>query len=400
MYLTHLSLTNFRAFTRLDTDVPRRLLLLVGDNAQGKTSVLEAVYYLATFTSLTAHSERQLINFLVDGEQLSVARLIADFQSGGNKKQMEIRLIIDNTNGTSRFRKEILINGVKTPAQQALGVFNAVIFLPQMTRIIEGAPEERRRYLNLALAQAIPGYGTCLSEYHLALNQRNALLKQLSDRNGDPEQLSYWDDLLSDRGAKLIYHRMEAIRQLEGWASSTLQRLTGESEVLRLHYLPSYDPFKPTNGQFSLPMDVRIHPLKISMDEIKEGFFKRLLEIRREEILRGVTTIGPHRDDFRVLSNSIDLSDFGSRGQIRSAILALKLAEVSWLKERTGHWPVLLLDEIMAELDSQRRRNLLGDLAQCDQCLMTTTDLNLFDSKFVRDSSIWLVEGGSVRLSP
>ncbi len=400
MYLTHLSLTNFRAFTRLDTDVPRRLLLLVGDNAQGKTSVLEAVYYLATFTSLTAHSERQLINFLVEGQQVSVARLVADFQSGGNKKQMEIRLIIDNTNGNSRFRKEILINGVKSPAQQALGIFNAVIFLPQMTRIIEGAPEERRRYLNLALAQAIPGYGTSLSEYHLALNQRNALLKQLSDRNGDPDQLSYWDDLLSDRGARLIYHRLDAIHQLEGWAASILQRLTGESEVLRLHYLPSFDPFKPGNGQFTLPIAVKIHPKMIGMEAIKEGFFKRLAEVRREEIIRGVTTIGPHRDDFRIFSNSIDLGDFGSRGQIRSAILALKLAEVSWLKERTGQWPVLLLDEIMAELDSQRRRYLLGVLDQCDQCLMTTTDLNMFDPKFVNDSAIWLVESGSVRLSP
>ena len=324
MYLTHLSLTNFRAFTRLDTDVPRRLLLLVGDNAQGKTSVLEAIYYLATFTSLTAHSERQLINFLVEEEQVSVARLVADFLSGGNKQQMEIRLIVDNSNGTSRFRKEILIDGVKSSAQQALGVFNAVIFLPQMTRIIEGAPEERRRYLNLALAQSIPGYGSSLSEYHLALNQRNALLKQLSDRNGDPDQLSYWDDLLSDRGSKIIYHRMDAIRQLEGWAASILQSLTGEKEILRLNYLPAYDPFKPGNGQFTLPIDVKIHPQKMSMDEIKAGFFKRLAEVRREEIIRGVTTIGPHRDDFRILSNSIDLGDFGSRGQIRSAILALK----------------------------------------------------------------------------
>jgi DNA replication and repair protein RecF len=400
MYLTHLSLTNFRAFTRLDTDVPRRLLLLVGDNAQGKTSVLEAVYYLATFTSLTAHSERQLINFLVEGEQLSVARLVADFQSGGNRQQMEIRLIIDNSNGTSRFRKEILINGVKSSTQQALGIFNAVIFLPQMTRIIEGAPEERRRYLNLALAQSIPGYGSALSEYHIALNQRNALLKQLSDRNGDPDQLSYWDDLLSDRGARIIYHRIEAIQQLEGWAADILQRITGDSEGLRLNYLPAYDPFKPCNGQFALPINVKIHPQKISEDEIKTGFFKRLAEVRREEIIRGVTTIGPHRDDFRIHSNNIDLGDFGSRGQIRSAILALKLAEVSWLKEKTGQWPVLLLDEIMAELDTHRRRYLLDVLDQCDQCLITTTDLNLFDPKFVSDSSIWQVESGTVRLSP
>ncbi len=396
MYLTHLSLTNFRAFSRLDTDVPRRILLLVGNNAQGKTSVLESIFYLATFTSLTAHSDRQLINFLANEEQLSVARLVADFQTETKKRQLEIRLIIDNSNGAPRFRKEILLDGVKSSVGQAIGAFNAVIFLPQMTRIIEGGPEERRRYLNLALSQAIPGYGITLSEYHQALNQRNALLKQLSERSGDTQQLAYWDDLITDRGAKLIHFRMFAIQQLEGWAALTLQQLTGSSEVLRLHYLPAFDPFKPSNGQFSLPIDARITP-KINVDEIREGFLKRLSEIRREEIIRGVTTIGPHRDDFRILSNGIDLGDYGSRGQTRSAILALKMAEVSWLKERTGNWPVLLLDEILAELDLNRRHDLLRVLDQCEQCLLTTTDMNLFEPQFLEDSSVWMVESGSVQ---
>jgi DNA replication and repair protein RecF len=397
MYLTHLSLTNFRAFSRLDTDVPRRILLLVGNNAQGKTSILESIFYLATFTSLTAHSDRQLINFLANEEQLSVARLVADFQTESKKRQLEIRLIVDSSNGTPRFRKEILLDGVKSSVGQAIGAFNAVIFLPQMTRMIEGGPEERRRYLNLALSQAIPGYGITLSEYHQALNQRNALLKQLSERSGDTQQLAYWDDLITDRGAKLIHSRMDAIQQLEHWAAITLRQLTGSREVLRLLYLPAYDPFKPSNGQFILPMDTRIEAAKISVDEIREGFLNRLAEIRREEIVRGVTTIGPHRDDFRILSNGIDLGDYGSRGQTRSAILALKMAEVSWLKERTGNWPVLLLDEILAELDLNRRHDLLTVLDQCDQCLLTTTDMNLFEPQFLEDSSVWMVDSGSVQ---
>jgi len=142
MFLTHLSLTNFRAFTRLDMDLPRRILLLVGDNAQGKTSILEAVFYLATFTSLHAQSDRQLINFLTAEEALAVARLVADFQRGDRLHRLEVRLIQEPIGPVgNRFRKEILLDGVKRTAQEAMGVFNAVIFLPQMMRIIEGGPD-------------------------------------------------------------------------------------------------------------------------------------------------------------------------------------------------------------------------------------------------------------------
>ena len=206
------------------------------------------------------------------------------------------------------------------------------------------------------------------------MNQRNALFKQLSERYGDTDQLAYWDDLITDRGAKLIYFRMGAIQQLESWAASTLQRLDRIQGSIKAAIPASFDPFKPSNGQITLPIDARIQTTKISIDEIKEGFLKRLAEIRREEIIRGVTTIGPHRDDFRIFSNGIDLGDYGSRGQIRSAILALKMAEVAWLKERTGNWPVLLLDETIAELDLHRRHDLFGVLDQCEQCLITTTD--------------------------
>jgi DNA replication and repair protein RecF len=157
MYLTHLSLTNFRAFSRLDMDIPRRTLLLVGDNAQGKTSLLEAIYYLATFTSLHAQYDRQLINFLAGRESLAVGRLLADYQRGASRHHLEVRLIQEANGAGTRFRKEILLDGVKRSVHDATGHFSAVIFLPQMTRIIDGSPDERRRYLNLALAQSVPG---------------------------------------------------------------------------------------------------------------------------------------------------------------------------------------------------------------------------------------------------
>ncbi len=398
MYLTRLSLTNFRAFTRLDMDVPRRLLLLVGDNAQGKTSILESVFYLATFTSLQAQSDRQLVNFLVSNEPLAVTRMVAEFQRGERRHKMEVRLIIDSsaTNG-GRLRKEILVDGAKRAAHEAMGAFNAVMFVPQMTRIIEAGPEERRRYLNLALSQAVPGYALALSEYNQIVAQRNALLKQLFERSSsDVDQLGYWDDLLTARGATLIHARIGAVEEMERQAARIHHRLTHSQEILRLVYQPSYDPLEQPQGQYSLPIRAQAYRNNISHEQIQKGFLARLAAVRSEEIARGVTTIGPHRDEMRFLANGIDLGDFGSRGQVRTALLSLKLAEVGWLQERTGHWPVLLLDETLAELDTQRRLDLQTYLRETEQVLMTTTDLKLFDPEFAAQSTIWNIKAGVV----
>lgn len=398
MYLKHLSLTNFRAFARLDLDVPRRLVLLVGDNAQGKTSLLEAIYYLATFTSFHAHHDRQLINFLAAREPLAVARIVADYQRGETDHHMEVRLIQEPNggNGTTRFRKEVLLNGAKRKMTDVIGHFNAVIFLPHMARIIEDGPEERRRYLNLALSQTLPAYAQALNEYNQALVQRNALLKQLAERGGDPDQLVYWDEILSRQGAQIILARINAVQELERLATRVHQRLTHNGEVLRLVYQPAYDPLPQPIGQYSLPLSTPIDRSGLSLEQIRQGFSQRLLAVRTDEIARGVTTVGPHRDELRFLSNGIDLGDYGSRGQVRTVLLALKLAEVHWMKEKTGQWPVLLLDEILAELDVQRREDLLNYLKEGEQALMTTADAGLFSTEFVEQATVWRVQAGSV----
>lgn len=397
MYLTHLSLTDFRSFTRLDLDVPRRVVVLVGANAQGKTSLLEAVYYLAAFSSFHTSTDRQLINFYADKGSLTVARVVADYQKAASSHRLEVRLIQEavGVNG-SRYRREILVDGVKRTANEAIGEFNAVLFLPQMMRIIEESPEERRRFINMALAQAVPGYAQNLNEYQQALTQRNALLKLLSERGGDQSQLGYWDELVAERGARLIQARIAALQDLERLAARIHQRLTREQEVLRLEYQPSYDPLPVKEGQYALPMQVQVQRSGFSLDQIKSGFVKRLQAVRAEELARGLTTIGPHRDELRFISNGVDLGDFGSRGQIRTALMAVKLAEVAWLKEKTDEWPVLLLDEILAELDVQRRADLLAALAECEQSLLTTTDLNLFPAGFAEHATLWQVSGGRI----
>jgi DNA replication and repair protein RecF len=267
-----------------------------------------------------------------------------------------------------------------------------------MTRILENGPEERRRYLNLALSQAVPGYAQALNEYAQAVTQRNALLKQLAERGGDPDQLCYWDELLAGQGATIIHTRIGALQEMEKLAGRIHQRLTHGNEILRLLYLPAYDPLPaPTNGQIGLPLrQVQAERIGFSKEQIRKGFIERLAVVRKEEIGRGVTTLGPHRDELRFISNGIDLGDFGSRGQVRTTLMSIKLAEVAWLKEKTGQWPVLLLDEMLAELDLQRRADLLSAVAECEQAVVTATDLNMFEKDFLAESTIWQVNAGSV----
>lgn len=417
MYLKHLSLTNFRSFARLDLDTPRRVVLLAGDNAQGKTSLLEAVYFLAAFTSFQTHVDRQLVNFIAAREaykQTVVARLAAHFQRSGTDHRLEARLILEPTgvNGArsstgsgQRLRKEALLDGVKRPLGDVIGQFNAVVFAPQMSQIIEGGPEERRRYLNLALAQAVPAYVRVLGEYNQALAQRNALLRALRERGaaqgmskaGNGEQLGVWDEALARLGAQIILWRIQAIHEIERLAARVHSQLTHGKEVLRLHYQPAFDPLPQPQGQLGLKMDTPVNRAGLELEDIRRGFVERLRRIRAEEIARGMTTIGPHRDELRFLANSIDLGHYGSRGQMRTALLALKLAEVDWIRERSGEWPVILLDEVMAELDLERRADLLACLDKSEQAFLTTTDLNLFTPEFVGQAEVWNVQGGNMQ---
>jgi DNA replication and repair protein RecF len=406
MYLKHLSLTNFRKFTRLDIDIPRRVVVLVGANAQGKTSVLEAIYFLAAFTSFQTHTDRQIVNFHeAKNNALTVTRLVAEYQRSKSKHRLEARLILEPMGvlNSQRLRKEILLDGVKKPVNEIIGHFNAVIFVPQMSQIIEGAPEDRRRYLNLALAQSTPAYARILSEYNQALTQRNALLKLLGERGGNSDkrsspvdQLEVWDEALARLGAQIILWRIEAIQQIERLASRVHHELTRGAEILRLSYEPAFDPLPKPEKQLGLKMDTVVDRSRLELNEIQEGFRASLSALRSEEIARGVTTIGPHRDELRFLANDIDLGNYGSRGQVRTTLLSLKLAEVNWMKDRTGEWPVILLDEVMAELDAERRLDLMKYIGASEQVLFTTTDLNGFTKDFVETVEVWRVGDGKV----
>lgn len=382
MRLVHLALTNFRNFTSLQTEIPPGPTLLVGANAQGKTSFLEAVYYLVGAWSPHTANDRQLIQL---GAQPAVARLIAEIDRADRTERIEIRLILEPTpNAEGRLRKEVLLNGVKKRATDLHGRFNAVLFLPQDVELVEGPPAGRRQQLDATLSQADPNYAAELLEYGKVLSQRNALLKQLQERRGSSDQLSFWDQRLANSGGSLMSRRASALAELNQLAGPIHAALTAGVESLAVEYRPSFDPQTANPGE----------PWHI--DALRTGLAAELERLRPEELGRGMTLTGPQRDDLTLTANGLDLREYGSRGQNRTAMLSLKLAEAEWLAQRTGERPVLLLDEVLAELDPQRRADLLAWVAAAPQTLLSAADAEMFTGEFLARATVWRVRNGSL----
>lgn len=404
MRINHLSLTNFRNYSRLTTPLPAGQLVLVGRNAQGKTGLLEAIYYLATASSPHATTDRQLINwFAVQQTDQRFMKLEAEVQTADEIRRLDIRIEMEATgvNGDLRLKKTVLINGLKRRVAELGTAINVVLFLPQDMALVEGSPSQRRRYLDSTLCQIDPAYCDALARYTRVLGQRNALLKALQDTPGAnaAAQLKPWDDQLAPLGSHLIARRARALEELAGQATPYHRALSNNLEHLRLVYRPSFDPAgeaQPDPSQISLGLDVPVTRAHIAEPAIAGQLLAHLQSTRQTEIMRGMTLAGPHRDDFRFVANNIDLGTYGSRGQGRTAVLALKLAEVRWMQSHTGECPVLLLDEVTAELDPQRRRFLLDQLTGVEQSLLTTTDLTVFEASFIDRATLWQVNNGTI----
>jgi len=202
--------------------------------------------------------------------------------------------------------------------------------------------------------------------------------------------------MLARHGAFIMQERIRTIREVEEEAKRIHYDLTHGKEVLRFDYQPAFDPLENHNGQMTLNVSTLADRSGISVEDIEKGLLATLKRLQQLEIARGVTTIGPHRDELRFLSNQMDLGDYGSRGQGRTALLAMKMAEVNWLHKRTREWPVLLLDEMLSELDIQRRRDLLASISDCDQAILTSADLSMFEQNFLSKHTVWRVAGGRV----
>jgi len=404
MHLRHLSLTNFRLYSRLEVDLPAQAILLYGDNAQGKTSLLEAIHVLATGRSSHTASDRQLINWLASEEGLMPhARLAADIVRADRALHIDMVLMLEpaRTEDGWRFRKQIKVNGAVVRATDLIGQIAVVMFLPDDVEIVGGGPANRRKVLDNALSQVDVEYARALDLYTDVLSQRNALLKQLAE-TGAPDygadQLIYWDEQLAAAGTTITLRRQGMIAELEQLADRLHRDLTRERHNLRLRYQPAFDADQPLGPVYqpSLNLALPTQSPDATFEQAKKSFLKQLEARRKEELARGTTLIGPHRDELRFIAEEIDLGVYGSRGQQRTAVLALKLAEVHWMRQKINDWPILLLDEVMAELDVHRRSFLLGQINGASQCVLTATDPEMFTAEFRTQARLMRVTSGRV----
>jgi len=394
MIIRHLSLTNVRLYARLELDLPGGLTIIQGDNAQGKTSLLEAIYYLATSHSPHGTADRQLIRWGAEEDApYPYAILKADLQRRDGPHILEIGIQRAEAN---RMRKDIRIDRAAKRGVDLVGQLAVVLFLPGDVDLVSGAPALRRDYLDDALSQVDVAYLRALDQYNRALAQRNALLRQAQERRIDPDELEVWNDQMVPAGVEVALRRREAVGQLTRLAMPVHRELSGNREYLQIVYQPNFDPAMPPTLTYQLELDNTRPPAGMDSTDLQAAFRAALAERQREEMARGMTLVGPHRDDMRFIANSIDLGEYGSRGQQRTAVLALKLAEVSWMRERIGDEPVLLLDEVLAELDPGRRQSLLTRISNSHQTIVTTTDINRFDSDFVHKASVFTVNSGIV----
>lgn len=399
MHIEHLSLTNFRNYARLELSLPATSpVVLHGANAQGKTSLLEAIYYLATAKSPYTATDRQLIHWRAENDPIPFARLSAEVGTQHHPlNRIEMTLVLDrNTDGLQRFRKVIKLNGVEKRVMDMVGLLNVVLFLPQDLTLVEGTPSDRRRFMDDTLGQVASDYLQAVDTYEKILPQRNALLRRIGDRQASPRELAYWDEQIVQVGSIIIAGRQKFLRELEYNAQRAHLELTGKRELLALRYQPSFVPTFAGDGQLSFNAPgLDIHR-DLDSDQIAPQFADKLKAEQGESINRGMTLSGPHRDELRLFINDRDVGLYGSRGQARTSVMAFKLAELTWMREKIGEWPILLLDEVVAELDAERRAFLLDRIDGVTQTLATTTELDIFTESFLSRATVWHVTDGQI----
>ena len=358
MYIQSLELKNFRNYKTLSIELDKGTNILYGDNAQGKTNVLEAIYIAGTTKSHKGSKDREVIHF--DEEEshirMKVHKEIMDYQIDMHLKKSK--------------PKGIAINGVPIKkARELFGVVNLVFFSPQDLNIIKDGPGERRRFIDFELCQLDGIYLNDLTNYNKILNQRNKLLKDLYFQPLLIGTLDIWDAQLIHYGKKLILKRVEFIRDLNEIIGPIHQKLTGKKENIRLEYEPN-----------------------ISIDL----FEKQIQKNRDSDCKLKTTSTGPHRDDLCVTVNGIDIRKYGSQGQQRTAALSLKLSEIQLVKKVIKDTPVLLLDDVLSELDSSRQNYLLSSIKDI-QTIITCTGLDDFVEKQFEVNKVFQVIAGGIK---
>ena len=382
MLLERLRLRHFRTYDTLDLHLLPGVTLLHGPNAAGKTNLLEAVFVLATTKSFRTRTDRELISWNNQEESAQrFARLEGDAETRAGPLRLEMAIVEQPARGPGEAaaRKQFKLNGAPKRAGDVVGEIKAVLFSPDDCALVTGSPSARRRYMDLMLCQIDHGYLRLLQEYGRVLAQRNSLLQRLRGRPEPATLLEFWDDRLVEYGVAIVTARKAMLRVLHAFAREAYTDLSGLDEELTIVYRPSLE-------EAADAPDLRLAEL----------FRQRMAHLQTKEIYQGMTLGGPHRDDLQFLVNGTDAQYFGSRGQQRSIALALRLAELRYMTNRTGEQPVLLLDEVMAELDNDRRRLLLRLMETHPQVLVTTSNVASFPSDFQESVAMLQVEPGQI----
>ena len=366
MHIQRLTLSDFRSYRSLDLELPPGLLLFLGENAQGKTNLLEAVYLLSTVRSPRTGSDGDLINWDVSKDGPPVARIVAEAERKAGPVRVEMAIRGQEETplaGHSRSGKRLRVNGVPQRASQVVGQINAVFFTPQDLDLVGGPPSLRRRYLDITLSQVDGRYLAALQEYSKVILQRNALLRRVREGLSAVEELSFWEARMAASGSHIVRVRTEAAMRLAELAAAAHVALSGEREELRLVYEP----------RWARDWDAARLSGKDEA-ELSAALLDTLNQSRQREIAAGVSLWGPHRDDLLFLLNGRPAAAFASRAQRRTAALALRLAEARFLLAVTGDHPVLLLDDVLSEMDDRRRRGVLDAVAGFDQVWVTSAE--------------------------
>jgi DNA replication and repair protein RecF len=364
LHVRRLQLTSFRNYRHLDLELPPGQILFLGDNAQGKSNLLEAVYVLASGRSPRAGADAELIGWQGESEGQPFAGLQASIERRDGAVQLETLVVgpPGMTDATQRAGKRFRVNGIPRRGLDFIGQLRAVLFTADDLDIVSGPPAGRRAYLDAALSQLDRAYYAALQRYGRILQQRNASLRRIRDGVAGADELSLWDDNFTREGAIVIAARANAVRRLHVLAANAHSQLSGVNESLDLAYEPQLGdewtaliPEEPNTGA--------VQPL----------FAAALVAQRRREVAAGLSLIGPHRDDFSLRLNGVALGAYGSRAQVRTAALALRLAEARLFLTDSGDPPVLLLDDVVSELDERRRRSVLAGVSGFDQVWFTAT---------------------------
>ena len=387
-YLSHLSLTNFRNLVEVDLELPAGVVVFYGPNAQGKTTLLEAVYLLAIARSFRAENEREVLNFqaVAEGGQGLVSGTI---EQKGERLQVlvgyqcsqppeESRAAAQNSNHSGfSVRKQIRVSRVRRTAAELVGVVNAVLFSADDIELVQGSPSNRRRFLDILASQADPLYLKGLQRYQKVLQQRNQLLRMLQDGRAQVDELVFWDAELVREGAWITWRRRDVMRDLAAACAEHHAQLAGPEGHFQVEYRPSV-------------------PLGDSLESTEDQFRQSLAAAFGRERATGSTNVGPHRDDFDLLIEGLDMGTFASRGQARTLALSLRLGEASYLASARNEGPIVLLDDVLSEMDGPRRTRVLEKATQYEQSLITTTDLELARDYFGAEARYFQVDAGKV----